>query len=142
MLDALCATKPGAPHSVRESDSTDALDAHLLRSVLRLTRPGFPHAVGFGALGKPPIILPVGGPTSQRWGTDRITAPPNTPAIGFGPMRLRGLRAAAHLPQATARPGSPTPLAIAYGCAPLLATTRCMAALSRESSTRDTAPAQ
>src|SRR5690606_14394967 len=32
--------------------------------------------VGFGALGKPPIILPVGGPTSQRWGTERITAPP------------------------------------------------------------------
>lgn len=33
-------------------------------------------------------------------------------------MRLRGLRAALHLPQATARPSSPTPLAIPYGCAP------------------------
>lgn len=32
----------------------------------------------------PPITLPVGGPTSRRWGRERVMAPPSTQSIGLG----------------------------------------------------------
>lgn len=62
------------------------------------------RCVGRGA--SPPITLPVGWPTSRRWGRERVTAPPSTPSIGLG----------ANAPAWTA-------------CGPALAPDRCAARL-------------